>query len=114
MTCPAALRWPEGWSAKRSSSHPPTTWLRLPGYTRLDASASYRHRRYELQVNLQNLGNGRFYDAAQGDYQIYPAAPDQRHGHPAVQLLNAKEPAIAGRLIASSLLNSSSFAGLRE
>ena len=48
---------------------------RLPGYTRLDASAYYRRARYEVQVHLQNLGNRRFYDAAQNDYQIYPAAP---------------------------------------
>jgi catecholate siderophore receptor len=48
---------------------------RLPGYTRLDASAFYRRARYEMQVNLQNLANRRYFDSAQGDYQIYPAAP---------------------------------------
>ena len=48
---------------------------RLPGYARVDASAFYRAARYELQVNVQNVGNHRFYDAAQSDYQIYPAAP---------------------------------------
>jgi len=48
---------------------------RLPGYVRVDASAFYRAARYDVQVNLQNVGNRRFYDAAQSDYQIYPAAP---------------------------------------
>lgn len=48
---------------------------RLPGYVRVDASAFYRAARYDVQVNIQNLGNRHFYDAAQSDYQIYPAAP---------------------------------------
>ena len=48
---------------------------RLPGYARVDASVFYRAARYDVQVNLQNVGNHRFYDAAQSDYQIYPAAP---------------------------------------
>jgi catecholate siderophore receptor len=48
---------------------------RLPGYVRVDASAFYRTGRYDVQVNLQNIGDRRFYDAAQSDYQIYPAAP---------------------------------------
>ena len=42
---------------------------------RVDASAFYRTGRYDVQVNLQNIGDRRFYDAAQSDYQIYPAAP---------------------------------------
>jgi catecholate siderophore receptor len=48
---------------------------RLPRYVRMDASAFYRAARYDVQVNIQNVGNRRFYDAAQSDYQIYPAAP---------------------------------------
>jgi catecholate siderophore receptor len=48
---------------------------RLPGYVRVDASAFYRAARYDVQVNIQNVGNIRYYDAAQSDYQIYPAAP---------------------------------------
>ena len=47
----------------------------LPAYARLDASVSYRSARYDVQVNVQNVGNVRYYDAAQSDYQIYPAAP---------------------------------------
>jgi catecholate siderophore receptor len=47
----------------------------LPAYARLDATIFYRRRRFDLQANLQNLANQRIYDAAQSDYQIYPAAP---------------------------------------
>ena len=47
----------------------------LPAYARVDAAVFYRKAHYELQANLQNLGNIRYYDAAQSDYQIYPAAP---------------------------------------
>ncbi|HEY4380497.1 MAG TPA: TonB-dependent siderophore receptor [Acidobacteriaceae bacterium] len=47
----------------------------LPAYARVDASVSYRSSRYDVQVNVQNVGNVRYYDAAQSDYQIYPAAP---------------------------------------
>jgi catecholate siderophore receptor len=47
----------------------------LPSYARVDASVFYRRARYEVQANIQNVGNVRYYDAAQSDYQIYPAAP---------------------------------------
>ncbi len=47
----------------------------LPAYARVDASVFYRRARYEVQANLQNIGNIRYFDAAQSDYQIYPAAP---------------------------------------
>ena len=48
---------------------------RLPAYVRVDATAFYRRGRCEFQVNLQNVGNLRYFDAAQSDFQIYPAAP---------------------------------------
>jgi catecholate siderophore receptor len=48
---------------------------KLPAYGRLDVSAFYRTARYEVQANLQNVGDVRYYDAAQSDYQIYPSAP---------------------------------------
>ncbi len=73
--------FPTGWGVSgglvaRASQFASTDNLaRLPGYARLDAGVFYRRTRYELQANLQNLGNRRFYDAAQSDYQIYPAAP---------------------------------------
>ena len=47
----------------------------LPAYARVDASASYQRSRYEMQINVENVGNIRYFDAAQSDYQIYPAAP---------------------------------------
>jgi catecholate siderophore receptor len=47
----------------------------LPAYGRVDVSVFYRRARYEIQANIQNVGNLRYYDAAQSDYQIYPAAP---------------------------------------
>ncbi len=47
----------------------------LPAYARVDASVYYRSARYDVQVNMQNVGNVKYYDAAQSDYQIYPAAP---------------------------------------
>jgi catecholate siderophore receptor len=47
----------------------------LPSYTRVDAMFFYRRARYEVQGNLVNAGNLRYFDAAQSDYQIYPAAP---------------------------------------
>ena len=48
---------------------------KLPAYGRLDLSAFYRTARYEVQANVQNVGDARYFDAAQSDYQIYPAAP---------------------------------------
>jgi catecholate siderophore receptor len=47
----------------------------LPAYAHLDASLFYRRARCEVQANVQNLGNLKYFDAAQSDYQIYPAAP---------------------------------------
>ncbi len=41
---------------------------KLPAYGRLDLSAFYRTARYEVQANLQNVTDSRYYDAAQSDY----------------------------------------------
>ena len=60
----------------RSSQFASTDNLaRLPGYARVDVSTFYRRGHYEVQANVQNVGSERYYDAAQSDYQIYPAAP---------------------------------------
>ena len=60
----------------RSSQFASTDNLaKLPGYARLDLSAFFRRGHYEVQANVQNVGSQRYYDAAQSDYQIYPAAP---------------------------------------
>jgi catecholate siderophore receptor len=47
----------------------------LPAYARVDASVFWRRARYAVQANVQNVGDVKYYDAAQSDYQIYPAAP---------------------------------------
>ena len=60
----------------RSSQFASTDNLaKLPGYARVDVSAFYRRGHYEVQANVRNVGSERIYDAAQSDYQIYPAAP---------------------------------------
>ncbi|HVG26931.1 MAG TPA: TonB-dependent siderophore receptor [Acidobacteriaceae bacterium] len=48
---------------------------KLPRYARLDVMATYRRARYEIQANVQNANNIRYFDAAQTDFQIYPSAP---------------------------------------
>ena len=50
----------------------------LPGYTRWDASVTYRFGagdRYRVQVNAQNLGNRRYYDSGGSFTPTYPGAP---------------------------------------
>lgn len=47
----------------------------LPAFTRVDAVASYRLRRYTVSVNVQNLLDARYYESAGGNFQIYPGAP---------------------------------------
>lgn len=47
----------------------------LPGFTRVDATVFYRKRHYEVALNLRNVGNIRYYDTAQGNFQIYPGSP---------------------------------------
>ncbi len=47
----------------------------LPGFTRVDATVFYRQRHYDVGLNIRNVGNIRYYDTAQGNFQIYPGAP---------------------------------------
>jgi catecholate siderophore receptor len=47
----------------------------LPGFTRVDATVFYRQRRYEVSLNLRNVGNIRYYENAQGNFQVYPGTP---------------------------------------
>lgn len=50
--------------------------VRLPGTTRLDAALFYVLREgLRLQVNVQNLGNVRYYDNADSNTNISPGAP---------------------------------------
>jgi outer membrane receptor protein involved in Fe transport len=37
--------------------------------------ASYRLGRYAVSVNVQNIGNARYYESASSTFQIYPGAP---------------------------------------
>jgi catecholate siderophore receptor len=46
----------------------------LDGYARVDAMASYRFGRYDLQVNVRNLLDQDYYESAQGNNNIMPAA----------------------------------------
>lgn len=48
---------------------------KLPGFARVDGTIFYRTHRYEIQGNMFNIGDIRYFDAAQSDYQIYPGAP---------------------------------------
>jgi outer membrane receptor protein involved in Fe transport len=41
----------------------------------VDAVASYRLGRYAVSLNVQNLGDARYYESAGGNFQIYPGAP---------------------------------------
>ncbi|HWR15799.1 MAG TPA: TonB-dependent siderophore receptor [Terriglobales bacterium] len=47
----------------------------LPGYTRVDATVSYRKSRYEIALNLRNVGNIKYYESAHANYNIYPGSP---------------------------------------
>ena len=47
----------------------------LPTSTRVDAVAVYRLGRYAVSLNIQNLGDARYYESAGGNFQIYPGAP---------------------------------------
>lgn len=40
-----------------------TDLLRVPGYTRLDATVAWRQPRYEIRLNVFNLANRSYYDA---------------------------------------------------
>jgi catecholate siderophore receptor len=40
-----------------------TDLLRVPGYTRIDATAAWHQPRYDIRLNVFNLGNRFYYDA---------------------------------------------------
>jgi catecholate siderophore receptor len=52
-----------------------TNTVRLPGYTRVDASAFYRIRNATLSLGVTNLFDTRYYPTANGDNNISPGAP---------------------------------------
>jgi len=49
--------------------------VRVPGYARLDASAYYRTRRWDLDAHIENLADTRYYESAHTNYQIMPGSP---------------------------------------
>jgi catecholate siderophore receptor len=52
-----------------------TNAVRLPGYTRLDASVFYRIKASTLSLAVTNLFDTRYYPTANGDNNISPGAP---------------------------------------
>ena len=52
-----------------------TNAVRLPGYTRVDASAFYRIKGSTLSLGVTNLFDTRYYPTANGDNNISPGAP---------------------------------------
>lgn len=52
--------------------------FQLPSYTRLDANVAYRfgeRDRWRVQLNVQNLGDKRYYDSGGSFVPTYPGAP---------------------------------------
>jgi catecholate siderophore receptor len=49
--------------------------VRLPSYTRVDATVFYRKSRYEVSLNVRNLFDTNYYETAHGNFAIYPGAP---------------------------------------
>ncbi len=47
----------------------------LPGYTRVDATLFYKKRHYDFAVNVRNIGNVKYYEAANSNFQIMPGSP---------------------------------------
>ncbi len=52
-----------------------TNTVRLPGYTRVDASAFYRIKNATVSLAVANLFDARYYPTANGDNNISPGAP---------------------------------------
>ena len=47
----------------------------LPGYTRVDATLFYKKRHYDFAVNVRNIGNVKYYEAANSNFQVLPGSP---------------------------------------
>lgn len=47
----------------------------LPSFTRVDATVFYRKSRYDIALNLRNVGNIRYYESAHSNNQIMPGSP---------------------------------------
>jgi catecholate siderophore receptor len=49
--------------------------VRLPEYTRVDATVFWKRPKYDIALNLRNIGNVTYYESAQSNAQILPGAP---------------------------------------
>jgi outer membrane receptor protein involved in Fe transport len=49
--------------------------VRLPEYTRVDATIFWKRPKYDIALNLRNIGNVTYYESAQSNAQILPGAP---------------------------------------
>ncbi|MHC5778368.1 TonB-dependent receptor domain-containing protein [Nostoc sp.] len=49
--------------------------LKLPSYIRADAALYYRRNNFNAALNIQNLFDKRYFEASNGDTQVYPALP---------------------------------------
>lgn len=49
--------------------------VRLPGYGRVDAALTYRHKQFDVRFKVNNIGDARFYESAINNVQIQPGAP---------------------------------------
>jgi catecholate siderophore receptor len=47
--------------------------VRIEPYTRVDLVAGYRLGRYDLQINLRNVFNARYYESAHNNTNVMPA-----------------------------------------
>jgi len=73
---PKQFRLGFGAFARTKSFTSTNNQVTLPGYTRLDASLSWRsERHYEIAFNLKNITDKRYYETSNGDNGIQPGAP---------------------------------------
>jgi outer membrane receptor for monomeric catechols len=52
-----------------------TDTFRIPGYGLADAAVFYRHGRFRLQLNANNLLNKRYFTGSYDQYYVLPGAP---------------------------------------
>jgi outer membrane receptor for monomeric catechols len=49
--------------------------VQLPSYVRFDAMLGYKYKRWELRLNVNNLGDRTYYESANNNNQIQPGTP---------------------------------------
>lgn len=49
--------------------------VQLPEYTRVDATIFWKRPKYDIALNLRNIGNVTYYESAQSNSQILPGSP---------------------------------------